>query len=611
MKKIFTIALTLVLVLGLCIFPASAAGTGSLSMTCVEGKQGDTVTVAVNISNNPGLITMKFAVSYPSDLELLSVQNSGLLGGWTTPAPTISSPYTIRWADSLATTNNTATGTIITLTFKIKDSATPGSKTVSLTFNESRDAEGGKNTFGNASATIKVNCKTHSFSGYTSTGDAQHSRTCSACGYVETTNHNWNSGSVTKPASCKEAGEKKFTCSTCNATKTETIAKLTTHTYGSWIKVNDTTHNRTCSVCQKVETGNHSWNSGTITKPTSCKEAGEKTFTCTTCNATKTETIAKLTTHTYGGWTKVNDATHKHTCSVCQKEETANHTWNSGAVTKKASCKENGVKTYTCTTCSATKTETITKLTTHTYDHACDTDCNVCGLTRTITHSYKAEWSKDKTNHWHECSVCKNKKDLAAHTPGAEATETTAQTCTTCGYIITPALGHKHSYATTWTTNDEGHWYACSGCEEKGSYAKHDFENACDTDCSICSYTRETNHTYGEKWTSNETNHWHVCTGCGLKADEAVHEPGAAATETTAQTCTICGYEIAPALGSETTESTDPTKTTESTNATEATTPVEQDPPAEKSFPWWIIIVAVVIVGGGIAAFIIIQKKKN
>ena len=392
----------------------------------------------------------------------------------------------------------------------------------------------------------------------------------------------------------------------CTATGA-TVTVACKHSYGSWTKVNDTTHKRTCSICQKDETASHSWNGGAVTKAATCKEDGVKTYTCTACNATKTETIAKLTTHTYGSWTKVNDTTHKHVCSVCSKEETANHTWNSGVVTKAATCKEEGVKTYTCTTCSATKTETIAKLTTHTYDHACDTSCNVCGLTRTTTHSYKTEWSKDKTNHWYECSVCKDKKDSAAHTPGAEATEKTAQTCTTCGYIITPALGHKHSYATTWTTDDAGHWYTCAGCEEKGSYAKHDFENACDKDCSICGYTRETSHNFATEWKSDATNHWHECTGCGLKQDEAAHEPGAAATETTAQTCTICGYEIAPALGAKDTEPT--TAPSAPAEPTEPTEPAEKNDSEKGSFPWWIIVVAVVAVGG-VVAVIVIKKKK-
>ena len=38
------------------------------------------------------------------------------------------------------------------------------------------------------------------------------------------------------------------------------------------------------------------------------------------------------------------------------------HTWNSGTVTKKASLTTNGVKTYTCKSCKATKTEAIPKV---------------------------------------------------------------------------------------------------------------------------------------------------------------------------------------------------------------------------------------------------------
>ena len=361
-----------------------------------------------------------------------------------------------------------------------------------------------------------------------------------------------------------------------------------------------------CNICQVERVVPHFYDSGKITQPATCGAEGVKTYTCTACNSTKTEPVEKTTDHKYSSWTKVNDTTHKHTCSVCSNEETANHTWNSGAVTKKATCKEDGVKTYTCTACNATMTETIAKLTTHTYDHACDADCNVCGTTRTITHNYNTSWSKDKTNHWHECSICKDKKDIAAHTPGAEATETTAQTCTTCGYIIKATLGHKHSYADTWTTDDSGHWHKCSGCEEKDSYAAHVFENDCDTDCSICSYKRETKHKFTETWTTDANNHWHVCSGCGLKQDESAHEPGAEATTTTAQTCTICSYEITPALGVE--ETTTPT---ESTDTTAPTIPTDKTEPHSSSFPWWVIIVGAIVAVGGAVAVIATKKKKD
>ncbi len=53
-------------------------------------------------------------------------------------------------------------------------------------------------------------------------------------------------------------------------------------------------------------------------------------------------------------------------------------------------------------------------------------------------HTWKTEWSSDEQNHWHVCEGCDEKKDLEAHIPGPEATETTPQTCTVCGYIINP-----------------------------------------------------------------------------------------------------------------------------------------------------------------------------
>ena len=45
--------------------------------------------------------------------------------------------------------------------------------------------------------------------------------------------------------------------------------------------------------------GNHSWDSGTITVQPTCKDAGVRVFTCSTCGDTRTEAVAKLTQHTW------------------------------------------------------------------------------------------------------------------------------------------------------------------------------------------------------------------------------------------------------------------------------------------------------------------------
>ena len=601
MKKLLSCVLTLVLLCALLAVPAQAAGSGSLSAGSTSGYRGDTVTVDVYMNSNPGLITMKFQVSYSANLTLVSVSNSGLLGGWTTPAPTISSPYTLRWADSLSTTNSTATGKLATLTFKINDNAKIGTETVSIIFNESRDAEGAKNSFSGASANITIKCN-HNYGGWTNLDAQNHGKTCSVCEGVQTEAHKWDKGTVIEPATCKAAGQTKFTCTVCKATKTENTpaADPSLHKFGNLTAVDDKQHKDTCTVCKQEVTADHSWDKGVVEKEPTCKEAGTKKFTCGECGHSKTEPvpIPNPAPHKFGNLTAVDDKQHKDTCTVCKQEITADHTWNSGAVTKQPNCKEEGEKTFTCTGCKHTKTEPVKKL-----DHKfgawekvdAETHKRTCTLckeeTENANHSYKTSWSKDKDNHWHECADCKDKKDAEAHKPGPEATEKDPQTCTVCKYIIKPALGHEHNYADKWTTDEKGHWYVCDGCEEKGSYKDHDFENACDKDCSVCGFTRETEHTFEDKWVTDAQKHWHACTGCGLKQDEAAHEPGPAATEETAQTCTICGYEIAPALGEDLQTGTD------------------ADPAAKGAFPWWIIPVALVV--AGVVVLVIIKKKKQ
>ncbi len=136
-------------------------------------------------------------------------------------------------------------------------------------------------------------------------------------------------------------------------------------------------HWHECEVCQrKKDEEEHTWDDGKVTKPATCAEKGVKTFTCTVegCEATKTEEIkakghkeiidkAVPATCTETGLTE-----GKH-CSVCNevlvKQETVpatGHKWDAGKVTKAATEKAEGIKTYTCTVCKATRTEPIPKL---------------------------------------------------------------------------------------------------------------------------------------------------------------------------------------------------------------------------------------------------------
>ena len=90
------------------------------------------------------------------------------------------------------------------------------------------------------------------------------------------------------------------------------------------------------------------------------KTAGKK---CSVCGEVldAQQDIPATGEHTWGGWSKVDDTNHKRTCSVCQGEETAEHTWNGGEITTEPTETNDGVKTYTCTACGEKKTEVVSK----------------------------------------------------------------------------------------------------------------------------------------------------------------------------------------------------------------------------------------------------------
>ena len=237
----------------------------------------------------------------------------------------------------------------------------------------------------------------------------------------------------------------------------------------------------------------------------------------------------KTHTHTYNTTWSTDETNHWHECTCGDKKDLAAHV--------------DANKDHNCDVCGK-------KMSDHTGGTATCKDkatCTICGQKYgdLAAHNYKTEWSKDKNKHWHECSVCGDKKDVAAHTPGAPATETTPQTCTICGYVIKAALGHTHNFnqkntsetylkSAATCTKKAVYYYSCT-CGEKGTET---FESG---DLAA--------HSYKTEWSKDSTKHWHECSVCGNKKDEAAHTPGAAATETTPQTCTTCGYVIKEAIG--------------------------------------------------------------
>ena len=159
---------------------------------------------------------------------------------------------------------------------------------------------------------------------------------------------------------------------------------------------------------------------GTVT----AVKAGAATITATAADGSGKSAVCKVTVtgdttppaheHSYGDWSK-DGTNHWHECTD-------------------ADCPE--------------QSESIKDKAAHIYDDDADTTCNVCGYVRTVTppaheHSY-GDWSKDGTNHWHECTdaACPNQsesiKDKAAHI----YTDDADTTCNICGYVrtVTPEI---------------------------------------------------------------------------------------------------------------------------------------------------------------------------
>ena len=127
-----------------------------------------------------------------------------------------------------------------------------------------------------------------------------------------------------KNATCTEDGYTGDTvCAICGKeiTKGETIqSKGHTEVVDAAVEPTCTepgkTEGKHCSVCnevlvaqEEIPAKGHSWNEGKITTAPTCENAGVKTYTCTVCNATKTEAIDAT------GHTPVEVAEQPATCT--------------------------------------------------------------------------------------------------------------------------------------------------------------------------------------------------------------------------------------------------------------------------------------------------------
>ena len=250
-------------------------------------------------------------------------------------------------------------------------------------------------------------------------GDETATCTRNGCGKKHT--HEWDSGTITTEPTCTAPGERTYHCTyeengSCTGTKTEVVKKLG-HRYilikrESPTCENDGVLHYKCSRCSKTitkqDTKNpalgHDWkdngdgtatcsregcgkkhthdlDSGTTTVEPTCTATGEKEYCCiyANCPYKKTETLEatghknketrnyKKPTCKYEGYTGDTYCKDCETLlSLGKVTKKFDHAWDSGTVTKEATCKEEGSVTYTCENCGETETVS-TKKTKHDY----------------------------------------------------------------------------------------------------------------------------------------------------------------------------------------------------------------------------------------------------
>lgn len=337
--------------------------------------------------------------------------------------------------------------------------------------------------------------------------------------------HDFSGVGVKVDATCTNTGTMTYTCQTdgCTETKTETIlAKghdLTT-------TVTDATCTGkgsveiTCSRCDdpivektyELAAKNHSWNNGEETNAPTCTDTGLKTYTCTACGGTKTETIP-ATDHSYKG-----------------EETTA------------ATCTAEGVKNYTCSKCGDSYTETLPKLQ-HVYaeESTIAPTCTASG--------YKTYKCNNCTSSYVVITEAAKGHSLVEGTSTANCTTGGEMTleCDACEYSTTvdvPALGHNYQKISTTAATCAAaatETYKCSRC---------------DAQYTISVGEKAKEHSYSDNWTTVQEAtptsigyRTRTCSVCGQLDVDTIEATGEHKFETgeivntVPATCTENGYE--------------------------------------------------------------------
>ena len=188
----------------------------------------------------------------------------------------------------------------------------------------------------------------------------------------------------------------------------------------------------------------------------------------------------------------------------------------------------------------------------HSYNNACDANCNECGEGRDVEGHVAGADDKDCTTP----VICKNCGTVMTagktqHVVSADDGNcTTAVTCTQCDHVYKEAKEHWH------VCTNEG----CTATDTKAAHNKND--NGVCSDCGyIIDIIEQHNHNYNVL-KCDVSGHWNEC-ACGARDTVIQHTPAEGEKNcTVAVCCSACQWVITPA-GEHTPEADDGDCTTD------------------------------------------------
>ncbi len=327
-----------------------------------------------------------------------------------------------------------------------------------------------------------------------------------------------------------------------------------------WSKVDENTHKGVCE-CGYETVCAHEWNEGEVTAQPDCEHAGEITYTCTVCGATKIEVGEPATGHDYDDeWHYVKDdlTYHYHQCTVCgayDEQSREEHDWVETERVE-ATPDAEGKIVYTCSLCGAIKEEVLY------YE----------------PHQPADDWSHDDTYHWHACTVhegCTEQLNKAEHSfVWSKIDENTHKGVCECGYetvgnhdwdedevTVEATCGHAGEMTYTCTLCGAQKIEEIPALEHIWDEGEVTIEATCDHvgemtyTCTLCSQTRTEvipalEHEFAEEWVNTDAEgHYHKCVNCGAIDEKIAHTLVCVQDEENDKhyyECTVCGYKSEP-----------------------------------------------------------------